>query len=601
MFRFASLTPLLGALVLLAPLSGQADTRPNILLIVADDMGFSDPGVYGGEISTPNIDALAAEGLQFSNFNVAATCSPTRAMLMTGVTSHKVGMGNMKEIMADNQKGQPGYETWLNDQAVTLPTLLRDAGYRTYMAGKWHLGARPESLPNARGFERSVALLESGADNWEAKHYLPAGTATWVEDGQPISLPDEFYSSFYYADKLIEYLDSGQGSDQPFFAYLAFQAVHAPHHAPEAYVEKYAETYQEGWDAIRQQRYERLTAMGLLPRTAESVISSDWGTFYDTSPIDWDSLSDQERDYRARQMAVYAGMAEAMDESIGRVISHLKASGDYDNTLVIFMSDNGAESTVLTEIAPLFYRLRYERDYAELGRRGSWSEYGPGWAYASNSPFYSYKGSPFNGGMRVPMIMRYPAVIEPGSRTSAFGYVTDIVPTLLELSNTPAPDGEYQGRKVHSIMGTSMTPLLRGESERIHAAEEVIVYELAGGIAIWQGDYKLVASRSGAIAARPDALLFNLRDDPLERHDLSVQQPEKVAELMQAYHRFVNEHGLVEVPDDYNAWQQLNRNAREQLLDRHGGKLLLGAGILSLLIGWWLYARFSRRRRRVES
>lgn len=597
MFRLPLLARLLGTFALLLPLAGQADPRPNILLIVADDMGFSDPGAYGGEISTPNIDALAAEGLQFTNFNVAATCSPTRAMLMTGVTSHKVGMGNMKEIMADNQKGQPGYETWLNDQAVTLPTLLRDAGYRTYMAGKWHLGGRPESLPSARGFERSVALLESGADNWEAKHYLPAGTATWVEDGQPISLPDDFYSSFYYADKLIEYLDSEPDSDRPFFAYLAFQAVHAPHHAPENYVEKYADAYHDGWDVIRQRRYERLTGMGILPRAAESVVSSDWGTFYDTPTIDWASLSDQERAYRARQMAIYAGMAEAMDDSIGRVIEHLKASGDYDNTLVIFMSDNGAESTVLTEIAPLFYRLRYDQDQADLGRPGSWSEYGPGWAYASNTPFYSYKGSPFNGGLRVPMIMRYPGVIEPGSRTSAFGYVTDITPTLLELANTPAPDGEYQGRQVHRIMGTSMAPLLRGQSERIHAADEAIVYELAGGVAIWQGDYKLVVSSSSAIGARSGKLLFNLRDDPLERHDLSAQQPERVDELMQAYRSFVNEHGLVEVPADYNAWEQLNRNAREQFLDRHGRQLLIGAVVLALLVGWWLYRRFSRRQR----
>ncbi|SDS64752.1 arylsulfatase [Halopseudomonas litoralis] len=596
MFRFPLLARLLGTLALLVPLSGEADPRPNILLIVADDMGFSDPGAYGGEISTPNIDELAAEGLQFSNFNVAATCSPTRAMLLTGVTSHKVGMGNMKEIMADNQKGQPGYETWLNDQAVTFPALLQDAGYRTYMAGKWHLGSRPESLPNARGFDRSVALLESGADNWEAKHYLPAGTATWVEDGQPIKLPEDFYSSSFDADKLIEYLGSEPDSDQPFFAYLAFQAVHAPHQAPESYVEQYAEAYQEGWDIIRQRRYERLTELGLLPATAESVVSGDWGTFYDTPTIDWASLSDEERAYRARQMAVYAGMAQAMDENIGRVIDHLKASGEYDNTLVIFMSDNGAESTVLTDIAPLFYRLRYDQDQTDLGRPGSWSEYGPGWAYASNSPFYSYKGSPFNGGLRVPMIMRLPGVIEPGSRTAAFGYVTDIAPTLLELASTPAPDGEYQERQVHRIMGTSMAPLLRGERERIHAEDEVIVYELAGGMAIWQGDYKLVVSNSSAIATRSGKLLFNMREDPLERDDLAAQQPERVAELVQAYHDFVAEHGLVEVPKDYNAWQQLNSNAREQFLARHGAQLLVGVVILILLIGWALFAWFRRRR-----
>ena len=589
---------LLGALAWLVPLPGQADPRPNILLIVADDMGFSDPGVYGGEISTPNIDALAAAGLQFSNFHVAATCSPTRAMLMTGVTSHKVGMGNMKEIMADNQKGQPGYETWLNDRAVTLPTLLRDAGYRPSMAGKWHLGARQQSLPSEQGFERSVALLESGADNWEAKHYLPAGTATWLEDGQPIQLPEDFYSSFYYADKLIEYLDSEPDTDRPFFAYLAFQAVHAPHHAPEDHVEKYADAYQDGWDVIRQRRYERMTAMGVLPRTAESVVTSDWGTFYGTPVTAWDSLSEQERAYSARQMAVYAGMAEAMDDSIGRVLEHLRASGELDNTLVIFMSDNGAESTVLTEIAPWFYRLRYEREFADLGRPGSWSEYGRGWGYASNTPFYSYKGSPYGGGLRVPMILRYPEVIEPGQRTAAFGHVTDITPTLLELAGVAVPDGQYQGREVHRIMGTSMAPLLRGESERIHPPEEAVVYELAGGIAVWQGDYKLVQSSSSAITSRSGKLLFNLREDPLERHDLAAEQPERVASMLDAYRAFVAEHGLIEVPADYNAWQQLNRNAQEQFMARHGSSLVV-VGLLFILLvglGGWGLRRRSRRR-----
>lgn len=589
------LASLLGLLAWLSALSGQADQRPNILLIVADDMGFSDPGAYGGEISTPHIDALAAEGLQFTNFHVAATCSPTRAMLMTGVTSHKVGMGNMKEIMADNQKGRPGYETWLNDQAVTLPTLLRDAGYRTYMAGKWHLGSRPDSLPGARGFQRSVALLESGADNWEARHYLPAGSATWVEDDQPIRLPDDFYSSFFYADKLIEYLSGEPDSQQPFFAYLAFQAVHAPHHAPPEYVERYADSYADGWDEIRQRRYERMTAMGVLPRTAESVVSSDWGTFYGTASLAWDSLDEEQRRYRARQMAVYAGMAEAMDESIGRVIEHLRSTGELDNTLIIFMSDNGAESTVLTEIAPWFYRLRYDQQLAALGGPGSWSEYGRGWGYASNTPFYSYKGSPFGGGLRVPMIIRYPGVTEPGRRTPAFGYVTDITPTLLELAGVPVPDGQYQGRRVHRVMGTSMAPLLRGDSHQIHGPDEAVVYELAGGVAVWQGDYKLVHSSSTAIGERAGTMLFNLRDDPLERHDLAGREPERVAALLAAYDDFVTEHGLVEVPADYNAWQQLKRNARQQLLERHGSRLLIGAIVLLLLIGWGLRNRLRRR------
>ena len=348
------LLPALGLSILLPLNTAGADSRPNILLIVADDLGFSDLGAYGGEIHTPNIDQLAASGVQFTNFHVAATCSPTRSMLMTGVTNHLVGMGNMKEIMADNQKGQPGYETWLNDSVVTLPTLLQDAGYNTYMAGKWHLGDRPQSQPVARGFTRSFALMESGADNWEAQHYLPGGSATWIEDGKPVDLPEGFYSSFTYADKLIDYIDSGRTDGKPFFGYLAFQAVHAPHQVPEDYIQRYADIYDQGWDAIRQQRYQRQLASGLLPDTGENAVTDDWGTFYARRHIDWASLSDEEKAYRARQMAVFAGMAEAMDTSVGKVLSYLKDTGQYDNTLILFMSDNGGESTVLREVAPLF-------------------------------------------------------------------------------------------------------------------------------------------------------------------------------------------------------------------------------------------------------
>ncbi|MCL5042602.1 MAG: arylsulfatase [Gammaproteobacteria bacterium] len=576
--------PLLLLTGLLASFTLQADDRPNILLILADDLGFSDTGAYGGEINTPNIDMLAAEGMQFTHFNVAATCAPTRGMLLTGVTNHKVGMGNMKEIMADNQKGQPGYETYLNDQVVTLPTLLRDHGYRTYMAGKWHLGDRPQSLPGARGFEQSVTLLESGGDSWEAKHYLPGGSATYLENDQPISLPDDFYSSFFFADKLIDYLQADQHREEPFFAYLSFQAVHAPHHAPEEYIQRYAGTYDQGWDEIRRQRYERMTTMGVVPRAVDSVVTSDWGTFYDAKTIDWNSLSDQEQAYRARQMEVYAGMAEAMDDSIGRVFDYLREQGQLDNTLIIFLSDNGGESTELVNIAPLFYRWRYNLERDQLGAPGSYSEYGPGWAYASNTPFFSYKGSPFNGGMRVPFLIRHPGLIPAGTRSNAFGYVTDITPTLLELAGIEQPDGSYQERQVHRIMGKSLLPLWRGEAERIHGPDDVTVYELAGGIAVWQGDYKLVVA-SDAINDRQGKLLFNLAEDPFERNDLAASKPELTAAMYQHYRDYVETNNLIEVPADYDAWQQLRMNGREQFIARHRMPLLLSSLLILFLSG----------------
>jgi len=591
------LLPALGLSILLPLNTASADSRPNILLIVADDLGFSDLGAYGGEIHTPNIDQLAASGVQFTNFHVAATCSPTRSMLMTGVTNHLVGMGNMKEIMADNQKGQPGYETWLNDSVVTLPTLLQDAGYNTYMAGKWHLGDRPQSQPVARGFTRSFALMESGADNWEAKHYLPGGSATWIEDGKPVNLPEGFYSSFTYADKLIDYIDSGRTDGKPFFGYLAFQAVHAPHQVPEDYIQRYADIYDQGWDAIRQQRYQRQLASGLLPDTGENAVTDDWGTFYARRHIDWASLSDEEKAYRARQMAVFAGMAEAMDTSVGKVLSYLKDTGQYDNTLILFMSDNGGESTVLREVAPLFYRLRYDTDIDALGAPGSYSEYGPGWAYASNTPFYSYKGSPFSGGMRVPLIVSQPGRVAAGTRTNSFGYVTDITPTLLDIAGVTPPGDRYRGRPVHPIMGESMRALLEGRQEQVHDASRTTVYELAGGIAVWRGNYKLVTSSTNAIPARIGPQLFDTANDPLERHNLAQQHPEIVSELYQAYRDYVERYRVIEVPPDYRAWEQVTRNGREQFIAKNRVALALAGLVLLLLVASIVKWQVKRRRR----
>ncbi|HCP02385.1 arylsulfatase [Halopseudomonas aestusnigri] len=591
------LLPALGLSILLPLNTAGADSRPNILLIVADDLGFSDLGAYGGEIHTPNIDQLAASGVQFTNFHVAATCSPTRSMLMTGVTNHLVGMGNMKEIMADNQKGQPGYETWLNDSVVTLPTLLQDAGYNTYMAGKWHLGDRPQSQPVARGFTRSFALMESGADNWEAKHYLPGGSATWIEDGKPVDLPEGFYSSFTYADKLIDYIDSGRTDGKPFFGYLAFQAVHAPHQVPEDYIQRYADIYDQGWDAIRQQRYQRQLASGLLPDTGENAVTDDWGTFYARRHIDWASLSDEEKAYRARQMAVFAGMAEAMDTSVGKVLSYLKDTGQYDNTLILFMSDNGGESTVLREVAPLFYRLRYDTDIDALGAPGSYSEYGPGWAYASNTPFYSYKGSPFSGGMRVPLIVSQPGRVAAGTRTNSFGYVTDITPTLLDIAGVTPPGERYRGRPVHPIMGESMRALLEGRQEQVHDASRTTVYELAGGIAVWRGNYKLVTSSTNAIPARIGPQLFDTANDPLERHNLAQQHPEIVSELYQAYRDYVERYRVIEVPPDYRAWEQVTRNGREQFIAKNRVALALAGLVLLLLVASIVKWQVKRRRR----
>jgi arylsulfatase A-like enzyme len=404
-----------------------AATPPNILLILADDMGYSDSGPYGSEIFTPNIARLANQGMMLTNFHVAAYCAPTRSMLLTGVDNHLVGLGNMIELAADNQHGKPGYEGYLNGRAATLATVLHNAGYHTYMSGKWHLGKTPASIPAAQGFEQSVGVLEGGADNWENKSYSPGYKSVHFFDGRkPLTLPPDFYSSKFYADKMIGYIDQNAGDGKPFFGYLAFQAVHQPHQAPAEFTARYISTYMAGWSEISQFRYERMVELGLMPSGLKMVRPS--------MVQDWNTLPPDEQRMNAKRMAVYAGMLEYMDMSIGRVLDHLKAKGMLDNTIVVFMSDNGGESAKLQPMFPEYYAKNFDLSYEHLGEKGSYSEYGPGWASVSMTPFSNFKGSAAEGGMRAPFVIRYPSVIGEGERSDAFTYVLDVVPTLLDLA-----------------------------------------------------------------------------------------------------------------------------------------------------------------------
>jgi arylsulfatase A-like enzyme len=533
---------LLGGLsaALSACATAPATGRPNLLLILADDLGFSDLGCFGSEIATPNIDRLAAEGMRLSNFHTTATCSPTRAMLLTGQDNHEVGYGNMLEIMADNQFGQPGYEGYLNDRAVTFVTRLRDAGYDTMMAGKWHLGLRPESQPRAQGFRRSVSMMHSGADNYEAKPYLEQNReAIWLEDGERIALPEDFYSSHYYAARLIEFL--GERPEQPFFAYLPFQAVHYPHQAPAELIERYLPLFAQGYDALRETRYQRLVQLGLMPGGGAML----------RAPIipRWESLSSERQRRRTRQMAVYAAMVEAMDNAVARVIDSLRADGRLDDTLVIFMSDNGADSVELDLLSPAYYARNFNLETDQLGLPGSYSSYGPGWASASMGPLRAFKGAAYEGGMRVPFIARWPGRIAPGSHSNAFSFLSDVAPTLLRTAGVAGAQG---------LRGGDMTGLLTGAAERIHDPDAVICYELAGSAAVFRGDLKLTRN----IPPFDDRSwrLYNLAADPGETNDLAAQHPDIVAELTGAFEAYAAEVGVVHPPPDYSPLTQLQRN-----------------------------------------
>ena len=314
------------------------EKRPNILLVVVDDMGYSDLGCFGGEIRTPNIDTLARSGVRLTSFYAAPTCAPSRCMLMSGTDNHLAGLGTQKEAMAPNQIGKLGYEGHINNRVVSIASLLSDAGYHTYMAGKWHLGTEVEHDPYNRGFEKAYALLQGGASHFDDEWMMCADyTPIYRENGVRTHVPRGFFSSEFYVDKVMEYIDSAK-DDKPFFSYLALTAPHDPLHLPDDWLDTYKGRYDTGWDALRSERLDRMKKLGIVPR--DTKLSHSLAMI-----PKWDSLNKKQKRFMARRMELHAGMVENLDRHLGRLIEHLKAKGVYDNTLIIFYSDNGAAPT----------------------------------------------------------------------------------------------------------------------------------------------------------------------------------------------------------------------------------------------------------------
>lgn len=563
------------------------DARPNIVLILADDAGFSDFGAYGSEIATPNIDALAAKGTLFSNFHASPICAPSRAMLMTGVDSHLAGIGNLPESAPLEHRGRPGYLGRLADDVVTVASRLGAAGYRTTMTGKWHLGHGEGSHPAARGFDRSFALEASGADNWEKKSYLPIyDDAPWYEDGKPADLPDDFYSSEFLVDKTIEYLEEGRDEGRPFFSYVAFMAIHIPLQAPREFIEKYEGVYDGGWDALREARFRAVIERGLLPAEMELGPMPD-------GLRDWNERTEEEKRFLAKSMAVNAAMLEAMDFHVGRLIDYLKESGQYDNTVFIVLSDNGPEPGDPTATPGFTQWLRwvgYARDYETLGEKGSYAFIGPEFASAAASPGAFFKFHAGEGGLRVPLIFAGRGVSRAGA-TGAFSYITDIAPTILDLAGVAAVD-EFEGVAVQKMTGRSLAPLLSGQATRVYGETDAVGIEAAGNAALFRGDYKL--TRNALPYGDGQWRLHDLARDPGETKDLSQAEPELFAEMMAEYDAYAARVGALEVPKGYNQITQLTTNRVHDQLWANWPAVL---AVLLLVLGgaFWGCVRASPR------
>ncbi|KAF0183589.1 MAG: arylsulfatase [Hyphomonadaceae bacterium] len=574
-------TMILGALPLLTQSALSApNAKPNVVLLLADDWAFSDVGAFGGEIETPNIDALAMRGVRFSNFHVAASCSPTRAMLQTGVSNHRAGLGNMPETIPPEHQGREGYDAVINNRVVTIAQQLQAGGYRTYLTGKWHLGKTPDKLPTGRGYDHAFALSQSGADNFEDKpNLLLYDYADWTEDGRAAHLPANYYSSSFIIDKMIEYIDRDAQSGRPFLASINFLANHIPVQAHDADIAHYTDKYKDGWDALRHSRRNSIVAKGLVAPNRPMV----------KIDVAWDSLSAEEKEQRIGAMAAYAGMATAMDREIGRLVAHLKASGEYENTIFVFLSDNGPEATDpmnTNNFTTFNANLNYDQSLERQGRKGSLTAIGASFASALAAPFRGYKFSASEGGIRVPLVISWPGnpQIEPGTIKHGFAYVTDIAPTLLELAGIAPHQGSFDGKSVEPITGHSLVPMLFGQKEVVRASDEALGYELSGNSVLFEGDWKLVKNLPPY--GNGNWQLYNLNNDPGETTDLSTAEPQRVTAMLAKYDEFAKAEKVLPMPAGYSAPKQIQANAvKELLIPRLLALWPYILGIIAILIG----------------
>ena len=527
--------------------------QTNFLIILADDLGYSDIGVMGSEIRTPNIDKLAARGMLLTHFRVHMMCSPTRAMLLTGADNHIAGYGTMAGEFTPAIRGQPGYETYLTDRVTTIANVLRDGGYHTYIAGKWDMGGHgnPALWPDKRGFEESFVLVEGSGSHYDnSPSLLELSSVTYVENGREIALPDDFYSSRNYADKIIEYIDKHRPDGKPFFAYLPFTAPHYPLHAPDEFIERYAGVYQQGYAAVRARRIERMREAGLIN---EQQVAADHHPVWP----EWDDLSDPMRRMEVRRMQVYAAMVEAMDFHIGRVLDYLEQAQLANDTLVIFLSDNGAEGG-----NPLDFYGQPGFDWAEsnfdvslenLGRPDSYAWLGPGWAHVSSTPLRYFKGFPVDGGVRTPAIFAFPGRIKAGVVSSSRANVLDLPVTLLDYAGVDHPEIADNGEPMPPLTGKSMRSFLSGTTGHIHPPEDYFAYVIMGRRGLVQGNWK-ITWMNAPWGAEGRWSLFNLADDPAERIDLADSRPEIVAELQAVWEEYVAENGVIPLETYNTGW-----------------------------------------------
>ncbi|MCM2374230.1 arylsulfatase [Aporhodopirellula aestuarii] len=522
---------------LMTPVGLDAAERPNIILIMVDDMGFSDLGCYGSEIETPNIDRLAAGGVRFDQFYNSGRCCPTRATLLTGLHPHQTGIGHMTLSPGKQPGDRPeNYQGFLNQKCVTIAEALAPSGYATMMAGKWHLGMHDRSLfPMQRGFEKFYGSL-AGATRFFTPVHPRGMTSGNISIESPESTTDEhFYTTDAFTDHAIRFINEhrSESPDQPYFLYLAYTAPHWPLQAFEDDIAKYRGTYRDGWDALRRNRYQRQIELGL--------VDEQWPLSQPTKGIpEWESLSEEKRDEMDLKMAVYAAMIDRVDQNIGKLVASLQSSGTFEHTLILFLSDNGAcaEGGMLGR-----------GEFRDLAKRNleTGNSYGEAWANASSTPFRLYKHFAHEGGTASPFFMHWPATIQPNSdwyRSPA--QLIDVMPTLLDVAGANYPS-ERAGQTIPPLDGISLRPAFHGEPL---ARQQPICIEHEQNAFLRDGKWKLV----GRGVAGPRGVdgtkweLYDMESDRTETNNLASSMPEKTGEMAVRWEQWSQHAGVYPKP-----------------------------------------------------
>ena len=507
-----------------SPAAAAADERPNILFIMADDLGYTDVGFFGGEIPTPNLDALAFDGVRLTNFHAAPYCAATRASLFSGTTAMEAGLARHNDP--------------LRPDVATLPDRLAAAGYHTYMAGKWNLGITAAESAQARGFESSYALGPPADNHLGHSNYPPvsefAPDGAYLENGQAVTLPEDWFSSDLFTDKLIEYIGANVEDGVPWFGYLALTAPHWPLQAPDDWIDRYVDQYDGGYDALREARVASATELGVLPEglTLDGYLGR--------APA-WDDLNEAEKDNLARAMEIYAAMVENIDWNFGRLVEFLEASGELEDTVIVFTSDNGPSGGDDTFYPSEMPRTDNDNSLANMGREWSFVAYGRGWGEAASAPFRDVKSSMYAGGTLVPTFVHHGTVANKGGFERAHLTIMDLLPTFVDIAGEPAPTEEFQGRAVVPVRGRSFWDLIQGGA----APEPVVTPWMTTRRGLVNWPWKIVAQ--GTPQEQRDQLqwgLYNLEADPGERQDLSDRHPDVKSEMEAHWAEYASRIGI---------------------------------------------------------